>query len=387
MKILLKVLCCLALLVSSVAFAADASDIKAGERFEIDSKVLGEKRQILVHLPGSYTRGQTRFPVLYLTDGAAHFLHTVGTIDFLGGVGRAPEMIVVGVNNTDRTRDLTPTKGKEEGMESAGGADKFIKFFEEELIPTINQRYRSAPYKVFAGHSLGGLFAIHTYLNRPNVFDAYIAVSPSLWWDDKLILKRAEVVFAKQKAQGVLFMSLGDEDKDMQEPFAGFRTLVEKNAGPDFHFGSQLFPDEDHGSVVLRSHYHGLRKVFEGWNLPREASFQQALEHFAKLSKRFKYTITLPEPLANGMGYFYMGEKKFDQAIEVMTWNTKTYPASANTYDSLCEVLANAGKLPAAKAQCEQAVRIGQENKDLALPEYKKSLERVTEKLNAQSKK
>jgi len=269
-------------------------------------------------------------------------------------------------------------------MASAGGADKFLKFFEEELIPTINQRYRSAPYKVFAGHSLGGLLAVHSYLSRPGLFDAHIAVSPSLWWDDKLMLKRAEAVFAKGKAQGVLFMSLGDEGKRMQEPFDGLRTMMEKNAGPDFHFGSQLFPDEDHGSVVLRSHYHGLRKVFDGWHLPHEANFQQALEHFAKLSKRFKYTITLPEQMANGMGYFYMSEKKFDQAIEVLTWNTKTYSASANTYDSLCEALDKAGKLPQAKLQCEQAVRIGQENKDPVLPEYKKSLERVTEKLNMQ---
>ncbi len=276
MKIIIKILCCLALLATlltnQLAFAADASDIKAGERFEIDSKVLGEKRTIMVALPESYAKSQARFPVLYLTDGETHFFHTAGTVDFLAGAGRAPAMIVVGVTNTDRNRDLSPTPSKEAGFETAGGADKFLKFFEEELIPTINQRYRSAPYKVFAGHSLGGLLAVHSYLSRPGLFDAYIAVSPSLWWDDKLMLKRAEAQFAKHKAQGVLFMSLGDEDKD----------------------------------------------------------------------------------------------------IEVMTWNTKTWPTSANTYVSLCEVLANAGKLPEAKAQCEQAVRIGQENKDPVLPEYKK---------------
>lgn len=368
-------------LIISPAFATDVANINIGESFYIDSKIMGEKRQVLVYFPPSYSKNKSNYPVLYLTDGDVHITHTSATINFLSRVGDAPEMIVVGVTNTDRTRDLTPTTSKGNGMETAGGADKFLKFFEDELIPNINKRYRTGPYKVFAGHSYGGLFAIHTYLTRPNAFDAYIAVSPSLWWDDGLILKRTELEFEKQTAKGTLFISLGNENKQMTGPYGGFKAIMEKNTGPDLHFTSQFFQDEDHSSVVLRSHYHGLKKVFDGWRLPQGVSFQQALDHYDALSKRYTYTVTVPEQIANNIGYSLMNQKKFDEAIDVMRWNTRTYPASANTFDSLCEVLENADKLAEAKPQCEEAVRVGKESKDLSLPEFHRSLARVSEKL------
>ena len=382
-KSLFKFLICLLWLSGSVAFAADANDMKAGESFDIDSKVMAEKRHILVYLPRDYATSRQHYPVLYLTDGDAHIMHTGGTLNFLAQNNSVPEMIVVGVTNTDRTRDLTPTTSTDPGLKSAGGADRYLKFFEEELIPAINQRYRSTPYKVFAGHSLGGLFAIHTYLTHPNAFDAYIAVSPSLWWDDGLMVKRANAAFTDHKAQGVLFMSLGDEGKRMREPFEAFKAILDKNAGPGLLFASQIFDDENHGSVVLRSHYYGLKSVFFDWPMPRDASFQQLLDHFAILSKRMKYTITAPELLVNNFAYSLMGQKKLDEAIEVMRWNTRTYPASANTYDSLCEALSNAGKMQEAKQQCEKAVSVGQTSNDPKLAEFKDNLSKLNASIQA----
>ncbi len=383
MKTLLKFWICLLWLTSSLAFGADVKDIKAGDSFDIDSTVLGERRHILVYLPRSYAMSEARYPVLYLTDGDTHILHTNGTLDFLARNNSVPEMIVVGVTNTDRTRDLTPTTSKDPDLKTAGGADKFLKFFEEELIPAINQRYRSTSYKVFAGHSLGGLFAIHTYLSHPNAFDAYIAVSPSLWWDDRLIVKRAEAVFTDHKAQGVLFMSLGGEGKRMREPFDEFKVIMQKNAGSDLHFVTQIFEEESHGSVVLLSHYLGLKSVFFDWPVARDASFQQMLDHYAALSRRMKYTITAPELMVNNFAYSLMGQKKLDEAIDVMVWNTRTYPASANTYDSLCEALSNAERLQDAKLQCEKAVSLGQTNVDPKLPEFRNNLSKLNATIQA----
>jgi len=368
-------------LISSPAFANDTTNINIGESFYIDSKIMGEKRQVLVYLPQSYSKNQGRFPVLYLTDGATHFNHTSTTINFLSRVGDVPEMIVVGVTNTDRTRDLTPTASKESGRETAGGADKFLKFFEDELIPNIDKRYRTEPYKVFAGHSLGGLFAINAFLTRPNAFDAYVAVSPSLWWDGELLLKRTEQAFEKQMAKGTLFISLGNENKRMTGSYDGFKAIMEKNTSPELLFSSQSFQEENHDSVVLLSHYHGLKKVFSGWRLGPGATLQQALDHYETLTKRFSFKVILPEHLANDIGFFLRNQKKYDEAIDVFRWNTRTYPASGKTFDRLCVALEMADKLVEAKVQCEEAVRVAKASQDISLPEFQKTLARVSAKL------
>lgn len=379
---LFKSLILIVWLISSPAFANDTTNINIGESFYIDSKILGEKRQILVYLPQSYSQNQGRFPVLYLTDGETHFNHTSTTINFLSSVGNAPEMIVVGVTTTDRNRDLTPTASKERGRETAGGADKFLEFFEDELIPNINKRYRTEPYKVFAGHSLGGLFAINAYLTRPNAFNAYIAVSPSLWWDDGLLLKRAEQAFEKQMAKGTLFISVGNERKVMMDHYHGFKVIMEKNTGPDLLFSSQSFPEENHNSVVLLSHYHGLKKVFSGWHLRPGISLQQALDHYEALTKRFGFTVTMRESQANSIGYALANQqKKFDEAIDWLRWNTRTYPASGKAFDRLCVALEMADKLVEAKTQCEEAIRVAKANKDISLPDFQRTLARVSKKL------
>ena len=135
----------LSLVVSTLAPAARAVEpITNAEAVRMTSKVLGEERTILVSIPRGYENGEGRFPVLYLTDGDAHLLHTRGTVDFLARNGLMPDLIIVGVTNTDRARDLTPTRafrrqadGTTALVQSSGGAAKFLDFFEKELIPYV----------------------------------------------------------------------------------------------------------------------------------------------------------------------------------------------------------------------------------------------------------
>src|SRR6185295_18108602 len=171
----------------------------------IKSTVLGEDRIILVRTPVGYETSKLSYPVLYMTDGDAHIKHTSSSIEFLTENGRMPELIVVGVTNTDRARDLTPPKATTKNaagdlqFPTSGGADNFLKFFETELIPEIEKQYRTQPYRILAGHSLGGLFAIHAMITKPGLFNSYIAVSPSLQWDNAEELKRAEDYLKNQK--------------------------------------------------------------------------------------------------------------------------------------------------------------------------------------------
>jgi predicted alpha/beta superfamily hydrolase len=197
----------------------------------IKSAVLGEERVVLVRTPVGYETNKLSYPVLYMTDGDDHINHTSSSIEFLTENGRMPDLIVVGVMNTDRTRDLTPVKSTTKNaagelqFPTSGGADNFLKFFETELIPEIEKQYRVQPYRIFAGHSLGGLFAIHAMITKPGLFNSYIAVSPSLQWENKEELKRAEDFLKAQKEMKVtLFVSIGNEPGQLVS-----RSTVSKN--------------------------------------------------------------------------------------------------------------------------------------------------------------
>ena len=169
----------------AVSAFAQGPTIPGVTSLTVKSEVLGEDRRILVRTPQGYEAGNQRYPVLYLLDGDAHIAHTSSTVEFLARNGRMSELIVVAIPNTDRTRDLSPTHITTTGATGApqfptsGGGDKFLKFIETELMPHIEKNYRVHPYRILAGHSLGGLFVVHAMISRPDLFNAYIAVSPA----------------------------------------------------------------------------------------------------------------------------------------------------------------------------------------------------------------
>lgn len=364
---------------------------------KINSAVLGEERTILVRVPPGYETNKLRYPVLYMTDGNAHIGHTSSTVEFLARNGRMSELIVVGIQNTDRTRDLSPTHvtttvaGGNSALQfpTSGGADKFLKFIETELIPEIEKRYRVQPYRILAGHSLGGLFTIHAMVSRPEVFNSYVAVSPALQWDNQVAVKRAEDFFkARKEWQGSLFMSLGHEPGPIEDGFYQLKQILEKNQTKGFEWDAQVLDDEDHGTVVLRSHYLAMRKVFAGWQVPRDpdsgrvsGDFKTVEEHYQKLSQKFRYTIPVPENLINQMGYQSLFADRFDEAIAIFKTNVERYPESANVYDSLAEAYERSGKLELAAPLYEKAQTLGQQNQDPNLAIYKANFERVSEKL------
>lgn len=383
-----------ALLVMSVAAIAQPAPSTV-KRLTVKSTVLGEERVVLVRTPAGYETNKLSYPVLYMTDGDAHIGHTSSTIEFLARNERMPEVIVVGVTNTDRTRDLTPVKSTAKNaagqlqFPSSGGADNFLKFFETELIPEIEKQYRVQPYRIFAGHSLGGLFAIHAMISKPGLFNSYIAVSPSLQWENREELKRVEDFFKNQKDMRVtLFASIGNEPGAIGESFDSLKELLSKSSINGFEWQAERMSDEDHGSVVLRSHYFGLRKVYDGWQGPRDeksgallGGLKGADAHYKKLSDKFGYTIAVPENLINQMGYQFLFDGQSDEAIAVFKANVERYPGSANVYDSLAEAYEREGKMDLAAPLYDKARILGQQNNDANAAVFKANFERAQAKL------
>jgi len=387
-------------LLSSAAVAQDLAP-PAPQKLTIHSNILNEDRVIWVRTPHWYEQSKNPLPVLYLTDGDGHINEIGNSIDFLQNNQRMPSLIVVGIANTDRTRDLTPShsdaknaSGKEENPTS-GGADHFLDFIQTELMPEIEKRYRTAHYRIFSGHSLGGLLAIHILITRPDMFDAYIAVSPSLWWNEKRTLHQAEDFFAaRAELNKTLFFSLGNENGGMKEGFDEMKKTLTAKAPKGFHWDSALYADEDHGSTVLRAHYAGLRTIFYDWQVPRDPASGMPLgglagmeNHYRQLSTRYGYEIPLPESAVNNLGYQLMGNKKFDEAIAVFQRNVELYPASANVYDSLGEGYENVNKFDLATEETQKAVDMGTKNGDPNLDAYKDHLKRVAAEAKTASEK
>jgi len=266
-------ICCLLLGCSFQALAAQESQsqIVIGEEVSIFSTVLDEERKIFIGLPDNYESSEENYPVMFVLDGEAHFHYTTGITRFLAVNQLAPQMIVVSIANTDRTRDMTPPSQEEDEIENFsthGGADNFLSFIGDELAPYISENYRTRPYTILAGHSFGGILVVHALSARPELFDAYIAISPSLWWNDQRMVAKAEAYFDETPVLNKRFyMTMGNEGGDMLGGARKLAGVLDDKAPRGFEWEFEHMPLEHHGSVPHRSTYDGLEFVYSNWYL------------------------------------------------------------------------------------------------------------------------
>lgn len=355
-----------------------------GETATLSSDILNEERKLLVYMPIGYETGQGSFPVMFLLDGSTHFHHVTGICNFLTRQNLMPPTLVVALINTDRTRDFTPSKdeSREYGeLPTAGGADTFLAFFEQELIPFVEQNYRAQSHRILVGHSLGGLFAINALFEKPEMFNAIIAISPTFWWDDEILRRKAKRYFRKkQTLEKFLYMSLGDEGRRMQTAADRFIEYFESEAPSDLGWRFVSMSAETHGTTPHLTVYRGLLSLYEGWQLPEgalDSSLAYVEKHYSKLSRRYGYEIQIPERTINIMGYRALGNDDFDLAVSLFKLNVEKYPRSANVYDSLGECYEAMGKPKLALQNYRRAVELGAENEDPNLPIYEDHLEKL----------
>ena len=372
---------------SLLAGTNDSKPFVIGETITLKSDILNEDRQILISKPAGYDQSSAKYPVMYLLDGNAHFHHTTGIIQFLTSIGNMPQMIVVAIPNTQRTRDLTPaTSDTTSQFRNAGGADDFLKFITRELMSHVERNYRTQPYKLLVGHSFGGLFAINTLLTHPDFFDAYVAISPSLWWDTQRLIDDAKPFLQSNSGlKKFLFVTLGNEGGQMLPAAQAFVQVLKKNAPVGLDWQYDHMENETHGSIPHRTTYNALEKLYMDWRLPieiaRTGSLNNLDAHFEKLAKKFGYEIITPEGAVNRLGYRFLGEKKMEEAIAVLRRNVKIYPESVNVYDSLGDGYDANGQLKLAAKNYEIAYKKAVETSHPNLQIYKNNFVRLQKKL------
>ena len=228
----------------------------------LQSAILRQNRKLSIFLPEGYDTDTVRFPVIYVLDAEGRDQHIVPTARFLFLSGKMPKAIIVGIMNIDRNHDFLSDLSK--SAPTGGGADKFMSFFGKELIPYIDKNFRTEPYKVLVGHSYGGLFAMHTLLMKPELFDGYIAIDPSIWYKDLMFLNSAEKEFPAARSWDRSLFITGREGEGMKEMgITPLDSLLKASAPKELNWKITAYADEDHGSVTFKSVYDGFRFLFD----------------------------------------------------------------------------------------------------------------------------
>ncbi|NLH77790.1 MAG: hypothetical protein GX465_12200 [Acidobacteria bacterium] len=336
----------------------------------IASARLGETREAWVSLPDRYDETGDRYPVLYMLDGEINF-HSgvIGGLRQAAFLGEMPEFIVVGVVNTDRSKDIFPevvTYG--DGTKAGGRADAFLDFVGEELVPRVDRTYRTEPFRVLYGTSNTGFTAVYALFRTPRLAGAYIAASATLsipilhnnrdaWirdfkgGDRRLILIMGENDLPTVLSQnGAL-----KEQCDLLAP-AGLSCRMAVLCG---------------GHVPGDSLIEGLRLAFEGWRIATpldERTFPEVRARADARLERFGVAGRIPEEELRGLGERLLGRKAFDKAAEVLKYTVERYPGSVDAWNAFGDVNRSLGRADKAQACYLKAAELARERSEARAP-------------------
>ncbi len=347
---------------------SNANAIKAvtvGQTHSIHSTVLDEGREYQVYLPDSYDWAEDRhYPVLYVLDGQKHFVHSAASVGFLAAQGEIPEMIVVAITSTARLRDYTQTDWADHWT-GGGGAKNFKLFLSSELLPTIDRTYRTDGFRILAGSSLGGQFALYCLSSEPGLFQAHFAFTPSLLWDNNLPQRSLEQSFATTESlQGFLYVARSDDTGGFLADYEKLVQTLMTKSPRKFRWHSRPFPQETHGSVPLLAQIDALRNLYAGYRFHDDLlplGFEFAQQHFKDVSETVGTPLAIPEHVTNSLGYAALSEGRTEDAIEMFKLNVEAYPNSANAFDSLADAYAAAGDWANALESSSRAVVVATE--------------------------
>jgi len=372
-----------ALLSPVVALAAPAQEAQpyssSAETFVIHSNILGEDRRLVIYNPDNVGGNVLPFyPVLYLLDENDMSMVS-GMVKYLSAYNeQLPAMLVVGIDGGDqRMRDLTPTHSLYDNMgkldpdpngwlQPSGGGDKFLRFMREEVMPFVERKYRTAPFRIFAGHSVGGLTVIHALTANPDMFNAYLAVAPSLWWDKGGFVRSAVKHLPTGANQKFLFLADSPEGGPFPVYIKSFLGALAAHKAQAFHWTHAYYPDETHGSIAAKAYYDGLRFLYPQWNAPEQGRTAASIRrHYAAMSSRLGYDVQPPFDLVSDWTSEFVRKGMITDAIETAGINIRNFPANAWAYAGLGDAYRVKGDKGAAIASYRKATELAPEDKQM----------------------
>ena len=335
----------------------------------INSVILNELRTVVVQLPKSYQANPNKvYPVIYRLDGAGNIPLISAVMDRLQNNNRAPEVIIVAIENTNRLRDLYPTVNKEpQGpVGEGGGAAKFLAFIEQELMPLINKSYRTHNFNVIAGGSAAGVFALYTMQANPELFQAHIAYSPAVWWNYGAPVKATKSFINKSKdLNNYVYINIGEEAGLMRERYNELQQALQSNSLPNLRFFSDAFENVSHNLTSAAGAFNAYHHLF----LPKQMPISDLTDdvasidaYYQNLSQQWGEQIAPPDRAVRSLGYNLTGSKQFDRAIEVFKYNIKNHPKSVDAFSALSYGYEMQGDTRQALEQMESALEIADDS-------------------------
>jgi len=352
-------------LCTSTGYAQKAGDdIVIGKYEMIHSKILNEDRTLLIHLPRQYEKSTIDYPVLYLLYGnhvTTYFTEAVTILDGLGPIGRIPEMILIGIMNTDRYRDLLPQR--DDG--SPTGIKAFIQFLDEELFPFIEKNYRTKDYRIIMGPQAGANFTLYTLFEHPDMFDACIINNPFRWRGGRdMIIQTAQSFFNKNKNfNKFLFITYDDSDPLAVEGIEYIERFSEivKNNTRDFDLILNFIQGNDEFLQPLGLK-KGLKTLFNDYPFPENMKVEtldDILAYYQRLSQQYGFDVDAPELVLTHYGADHLMETgRIDEAMTILKYNMKKHPQAANAYWRMANIDLRAGNLENARGYLEKMVEL-----------------------------
>ncbi len=340
---LILVLAALALeATATVPTITEEGNYSIAKGYKIYSETLSEDRAFYVSTPIDYDQSDSTYPVLILLDGKQNIEHSVASARMLAQWRGIPGIIVVAIPSTNRVRDFTPSKDANYSSES-GGASNFATFIENEIMSFVDANYRTHPYRIIEGHSLGGAFVLSQFLQNNAFYNAYIAIGPSLWWNDWELVKQVEDNWQSTiNSETPIFLGIGQLDGGgMQQDLTRFANAISRGNSNVEH---RAFPNEGHMSATLPSVYDGLAHIFKGaiysekqWGDFNPESFLKFLKTAqSTYGSSAKQTGEVFAALANHL----IAKKDYAGAIVVLKENLKHYPENLFNYEELANAYA-----------------------------------------------
>lgn len=328
----------------------NVEQIVIGTKHSIRSNILNEDREYWISLPDSYhDKGLSykRYPVLIVLDGNLHFKPIAGMVNYMSSEvyrsWKIPEMIVVAIRNVDRRRDYTPDKIITVRQNNSGGGENFLSFLEDELFPELDQKYRTEPYRILFGHSLGGLLATHTYLKEKTIFNSFIVIDPSFGtWDSEIMDKKLDYL-TDQSFKRFIYIATanwGKRNIRNRDRHVRFYEALNSKCNGELPAKLEYFENKDHGSVPIIAFHNGISAIFEGYGISYRdvEDIEYLTQHFHELSERLSWNFRPPEFLVNQIGNRILqngNDEVRSSALDFFIFNVENYPKSSNSYDSL----------------------------------------------------
>jgi len=326
----------------------DGDDVIIGKYKVIHSNILDEDRLLFVHLPWEYEDTQLRYPVLYLlyVDIYNYFAEAAIVTEKLGSTGEIPPVIIVGVANTNRYRDLLPVKTRYRS--EGGGADNFLRFFEEELIPYIDKNYRTKNFRILAGPQTGAIFSLYSLITKPELFNAVLSENPFMTPENaEFLYPKAESFFKNTKSlKNFLYIKCEKDERPRDlEYVENFAKLLESNKPDGFRFKVEI--REPSGYFIAPLPFReGLRALFAGHKLPENFqtnTVNDIIDYYEKLSEEYGFEVDPPSHMLTFEGDKLSEQRKTEEAIELFEYLLSLYPKSLNALWRLGETYRGMG--------------------------------------------